>query len=172
MTPASLLEHLATLPAEMPLVFKTDEGEIRGGYHVTEFKLADIRSIDCGARQSSWRELSLQLLDGNGGAYMSAGKFRGILSKSTNAVAGLGQTPMQVEFAHANTGMRIYQIAEPRIDSNRVVIPLSENRAKCKPAQDAGTRQLGDEKSPSGRDGTAKGECCGQATNTTVECCA
>lgn len=128
LTPDALQERLAALPPDAPLVFRTAQGEIRGGYHVTELKLAEINSIDCAARQSRWRELTLQLLDGAGGAHMPARKLQGILAQSARHLDGVGHTPMRVEFAHDNSGMRIHQLAPPRFEAGRVVIDLVEAR--------------------------------------------
>lgn len=171
MTPETLLKQLASVPAAAPLIFKTAQGEIRGGYHVTELKLADVNSIDCGARRSSWRELALQLLDGDGGAHMSVEKFQNILVQSAKHVAGLAETPMHVEFAHDNIGMRIYQLTDPVRDGDSVILRLVENHAYCKPARAAAVYQEGN-----------KSDCCkptrtddapspGAANVASVPCC-
>ncbi|WP_422383788.1 DUF6428 family protein [Roseibium album] len=134
MTPQMLLETLQTLPADLPLVFQTAEGDVGDGYHVTEFKLAQVNSIDCGGRLRSWREAALQLLDGHGGGHMNVGKFSSILGQSITRVTGLGESPLHVEFAHENRGMRIYEISRPRLHEGQVGVDLNEIRAHCKPA--------------------------------------
>lgn len=134
MTPLSLLNALRKMPADLPLVFRTGAGAIGEGYHVTELKLADVNSIDCGGRLASWTEAALQLLDGRGGNHMKLGKFNAILEQSIARVNGLGESPLQVEFAHENRGMRIYELAVPVLDDGVVSIRLSEVRANCKPA--------------------------------------
>ena len=144
MTPTTLLQRLAAIPANSPLIFRTDRGEISGGYHVTELKLADVRSIDCGARQSSWQELSIQLLDGGSGEHMAVGKFRNILSQSIKLVDGLGQAPMQVEFAHGNAGTQLFKPSEPQLHGDKVIVHLMDVRAVCKPSLDAASQQDGD----------------------------
>jgi len=134
MTPATLLETLEAMPAEMPLVFETADGEIGDGYHVTEYKLAHVTGIDCGARTSSWSEATLQLLDGTGGGHMKTGKFAGILRQSIVSVTGLGDAPLQVEFAHRNDGKRIFDLQTPELEGGRVTVRLGDTRAHCKPA--------------------------------------
>jgi len=136
MTPLSLLETLQALPSDLPLVFRTEEGAIGDGYHVTELKLAQISSIDCGGRLAAWTEAALQLLDGNGGGHMPVGKFAAILDQSIARVKGLGDCPVHVEFAHGNKGMRLYDIALPELLSGQVEVALTETRANCKPALD------------------------------------
>ncbi len=144
MTPQSLLETVNALPADLPLVFQTGEGAVGDGYHVTELKLAQVTSIDCGGRVAAWTEAALQLLDGpggsagdsSGGGYMKVGKFASILSQSVYRVRGLGDSPLHVEFAHGNAGLRIYDIAVPELRDGVVAIGLQESRAQCKPAVD------------------------------------
>jgi len=159
MTCNTLLETLDTLPGDAPLVFATPEGAIGDGYHVTEFKLAHVTGIDCGARMSNWSEATLQLLDGAGGGYMKAGKFAGILRQSIRNVSGLGDAPLQVEFAHGNRGKRIYLPETPELTGGRIVIGLRDTRANCKPALD---RKIAL--------GSSAG-CCGTAAAEAAGCC-
>ncbi len=150
MTPQHLFAALETLPSDAPLIFETDTGPVAGGYHVTELKHAAIKSIDCGARLSEWTEASLQVLDGRGGDAMTVGKFTGILSHSMRQVAGLGESPLHVEFAPKNVGMRIYQVGSPEMQDGQVVIRLTESRAQCKPAMEIFARPQADNCCPSG----------------------
>ena len=143
MTPIAALNKLDAIPPDVELVFETDEGRIGGGYHVSELKLAKVKSVDCGGRTADWMEASLQLLDGHGGAYMTVGKFRDILRKSVDVVDGLGESPMHVEFAHGNIGLRIYQIGETELEGGIATVQLSDGRAACKPAVDLATGLAG-----------------------------
>ncbi|MEO1495038.1 MAG: DUF6428 family protein [Pseudomonadota bacterium] len=135
MTPQEMLTALNALPREAALIFETGDGEIAGGYHVTEWKVHDVRSIDCGATMAAWTEVSLQLLDGAGGDLMSVGRFASILAQSLAKLDGLGESAMQVEFAHGNLGKRIYHAAVPVLDGDRVVVALTDQHALCKPAE-------------------------------------
>lgn len=155
MTPLSLLDGLKKLPADLPLVFETGDGAIGAGYHVTEFKLAAVDSIDCGGRLASWTEAALQLLDGDGGTHMKVGKFNTILAQSIASLNGLGESPLQVEFAHENRGMRIYDLSPPELGEGAVAIRLSDVRAHCKPALEHIR-------------GTETGACCGSSV---TGCC-
>ncbi len=159
MTPESLLKTLKTMPPDAQLVFETDAGLIGNGYHVTELKSAHVTSIDCGARVSEWTEASLQLLDGDGDGdnLMTVGKFSKIAAQSIHRIEALGSSPLHVEFAHRNEGLRIYQIAEPTLKGGKVSVRLSEDAAHCKPALDAAARQAGATCCQSGSAGSA---CC------------
>ena len=137
MTPQDLLDALSTLPPDAPLVFQTDAGPIRGGYHVTEWRQNRVDSIDCGAHTASWTEAILQLLDGSGGRHMTVGRFVTILGQSIRHVDGLADSPIQVEFAPGNAGLRLYRPETPRQDDGAVTLRLTESTALCKPAQQA-----------------------------------
>ncbi|MEL7346514.1 MAG: DUF6428 family protein [Pseudomonadota bacterium] len=155
MTLDDLLAATRALPAEAPLVFSTEEGPIGRGYHVTELKRAAITSVDCGGRTDAWSETILQLLDGQGADYMTAGKFAAILGRSVELVDGLGAGALRVEFAHGNAGMRTFDPAAPEMVDGAVSLRLRAIHAQCKPAVEA-TR------------GTGQPACCGPSAPS---CC-
>ena len=134
MTLDDLLAATSALPADAPLVFTTEQGPIGAGYHVTELKLAVIRSIDCGGRKDAWTEATLQLLDGAGRSHMQTGKFVGILEQSLRSVEGLGQSPLRVEFSHGNRGLSLFELAPPVQEDGQVMMRLTTINAACKPA--------------------------------------
>lgn len=137
MTINDFLQTLADNPADAPVVFTTKQGEIGGGYHVTELKLAHITGIDCAARRDEWAEASIQLLDGGGGTHMAVGKLSNILAQSKKHVKGLGEADMHFEFAHNNAGLQRYSMHSSITANGRVEIQLDTQRAVCKPAQDS-----------------------------------
>ncbi|QPH53272.1 DUF6428 family protein [Pontivivens ytuae] len=132
-TLARLQADLLKSDAALPVIFATPEGEIGGGYHVTELTLADIRGIDCGGRQAQWREAGLELLDGPGGAHMTAGKLHAILRQSRMAVDGLAEAPLHVLFGHGNGTLGRYEVDGFARHGDRVEVRLSPGRARCKP---------------------------------------
>ena len=136
MTINDLLQALENKPAAAPVVFMTSQGEISGGYHVTELKLANITGIDCGARQANWAETSIQLLDGRGGAHMQVGKLSNILGQSKKHVKGLADADMHFEFAHNNAGLQRYEMRELHDTNGRIIVHLDTHSAVCKPALD------------------------------------
>lgn len=132
MTPLTLDQSLKGLPQDAPLVFFTDAGTIGSGYHVTEWKLAQINSIDCGGKTDAWVEASLQLLDEDGGAFMTVAKFRGILAASIKALPALAEAPFSVEFAHGNIGKSIFDAGTPELQGEQVRVHLRPAQAECK----------------------------------------
>ncbi|MGB0852500.1 MAG: DUF6428 family protein [Pikeienuella sp.] len=134
MTLNSLLKTLSDMPASAKLIFRTEQGDVGAGYHMTEFKHAKITSIDCGARVSEWHETSMQILDGKGRAHMEVGKFVRILRQSLARLEKLGDAPTTVEFAPGNLGLRTYEMEKPELIGDHVVIRMSEKSAMCKPS--------------------------------------
>ncbi len=168
MTLNELLETLTALPAEAPLVFRTGEGSIGEGYHVTEFKHAQVTGIDCGGRVAVWEEAALQLLDGKGGSHMPVGKFASILRQSIARIRDLGDCRMQVEFAHGNLGLRVFQPSLPELRNGVVDLHLSEGRAHCKPAMERVAEKTGIASGAASASVAGSG-CCGASAGSA--CC-
>lgn len=155
-----LITDLKTLDPALPLVFATDDGEIGGGYHVTELKRADIHSIDCGGNLSSWSETNLQLLDGTGRDHMAVGKFISIAEHSMAKIDALSDGPLSFEYSPQNIGLHRYEAHEISIHQHKVQLHLTEDRAHCKPAM----KVIGD--AP-----TTGSGCCGSAQKTEASAC-
>ncbi len=127
-------DQMTEKDADRRLIFATIDGPIGAGYHVTELKLADVHSIDCGGNQSSWTEATMQLLDGYGDDHMTAGTFAGIADTSVAALPGLRDAPLSVEFAPRNEGLRIYQIGAIQRTEDSLIVGLQDRQALCKPS--------------------------------------
>lgn len=137
-TAGEMLMALEMLDPDIPVGFATAAGAIGGDYHITELKLADIRSVDCGGRESRWSEAALQLLDGSGEGWMSASKMASILRRCISSLPDLADVPLSVEFAHGNQGLGRYTPGPPRAEGSRAVVPLLNGAAQCKPAVETG----------------------------------
>ncbi|MFG5381414.1 DUF6428 family protein [Yoonia sp. R2-816] len=156
-----LVNELEGTTADLPLVFRTDAGDIGAGYHVTELKHLSVNSIDCGGRRSNWEEAQLQLLDGSHGTHMSAGKFASIARRSVAVIDGLGTVPISVEYAPQNQGLRRYLIDRLQADDNGLRVVLVEDGAVCKPRQEMSCAPPTTQKAaPEDR---LKKDCCGWA---------
>lgn len=130
------LEHvLLAVPEDKPVVFATDEGDVPGGYHLTELKHARVTSLDCAGRTEVWTELRVQLLDGSGGAHMTARRLRAILEKSVAHLPEASKAEILIEYAPGNSGLRLFELALPEAPQDaRLVMRLNERHATCKPA--------------------------------------
>ena len=133
MTLQDFHDRLAQASPDARVVFATDEGRISAGYHVTEFKLAQIQSIDCGATPSQWTEASFQLLDGRGGEHMTAQKFQAILTRSAAILPGLLAAPFRIEFSIGNKGLRIHTVSAVTEEDGALIVDLKDDAAACKP---------------------------------------
>ena len=133
-TLASLLSQLDLAQPEDILSFKTPNGPLRTGFHLTELKQANFKSIDCCGRLSDWKETHLQILDGEGGPEMTVGKAIRIIHASVNAIEGLENAPLVIEFGHDNLGMMRYEPKNISRSAGTVSIDLAPVTAVCKPA--------------------------------------
>ena len=129
-----ILDVFESQALDQSLVFETAEGEIGGGYHVTELKQVSITSIDCGGNIDDWRETHVQLLDGQNGQHMSTKKFAAIANRSMVEIRNLGTVPLYFEFALKDKGLRRYRVESLTTDVDQTRLLLTEGRAKCKPA--------------------------------------
>lgn len=138
----TIVEKLGKLDADLPLIFMTDEGEIGGGYHVTELKQHTITGIDCAGNIDSWQETHLQLLDMPMGSHMQIKKFTSIMAQSIKSINALGEAPIFIEYAPSNKGLRRYTINAVTEKEAGLYVLLVEDRASCKPASvsEAGKR--------------------------------
>lgn len=129
---------LDALPEEAgtELVFGSDSGEIRPGYHLTEFRLARIEAIDCGRGRDDWTETQMQLLDGSGtdGDYMTVGKFHAIAGASIRALPGLEDGRLVVETGFGGTPLVKSRVGAVEWRGDRVHIGLTADHAQCRPA--------------------------------------
>ena len=131
---AELLARLQRQDPLKPLVFKSQDGEIGAGYHVTELRHSVSKGIDCGGNLETWEDAKLQLLDGQGTTHMTVGKFSGIIERSLKALPALKDAPLLVEFGHNNERLTLMSLHGPEASDATVVLFLGDARAVCKPA--------------------------------------
>ncbi len=156
----SLQEKLSSALPDTPVTLRIGDLESQPGFHLTEIKLAGITSLDCGANRRDWREVSLQMLDANGGAPMTAGKLAGILRKGVAALPQITDLPVSIEFSPGNSGLQTLHIDDVRQEDEQAVVSLSPARALCKPAAEAPMQ-------PS----LATTGCCGSSHASSTACC-
>ena len=120
-TARELIAALEALDPDAALGFATDTGEIGGRYHITELKLSEIRSIDCGGRESRWSEAAMQLLDGHGAGWMAAGKVVAILKRSVTGASRCRRSP-------ADDRIRTRQRHDRSVSAGRARKPWKEGR--------------------------------------------
>lgn len=133
----ALLAEIASKP-DAALVFYAEGRAIRPEYHVTEIKLAHIRSVDCGRGEAEWDETLVQLLDGPGttpigGTYMSAGKFSKIARAALGLLGELTNGELFFEYAPGNAAARKLTVRSVEHREGVWVVQLDAVGAACKP---------------------------------------
>lgn len=133
MTLSDILTSLSSADPTASLIFTADETPVAGGYHVTEFQIAQIRSMTCGGTTDAWDEARVQIMDGSGGKTpMTVGRFLTIAGQVTQRFPELAALPLSVEYAPENVGLRIYQPQGLRVSDGVVTLPLTSDQAQCK----------------------------------------
>ncbi len=137
MTTDSSLSHLLTAlrvaQPDLPLAFSLGETPVNGGYHITEFRTAQVESVDCGGNRSAWTEAHFQIFDGGGGAKMPVGKFVQIAERSMDAVDGLGVAPLVVDGSPGNEGLSRYRLGAVDVAVRQVTVTLVPLTPVCRP---------------------------------------
>ena len=131
----ALKNTLSTHP-EAELVFLVDDSPINKGYHITEIKHADIKSLDCGRGTDEWQEIIIQILDGSlpgANQNMSCEKFLGIVGASNTALDVGAQADLFFEFSPGNGTIQRMQIQSIETSPTSTVVSLDGVRAQCKP---------------------------------------
>ncbi|WP_312607878.1 DUF6428 family protein [Agrobacterium pusense] len=121
--------------AEVPLVFRYDDRDVRAGYHVTEVKSGRFDALDCGANPESWTEVFVQLwdIDEEGRTHILAGKFAAIIRKVSEHVGLPVSAKLTFEVSDAVAPMALYCASTPQVQDGVVRIDLSPRPASCKP---------------------------------------
>ncbi len=150
---------------KLPVIFTQNDHAISPGYHVTEVKMATVNSLDCGRGTDQWREIVIQLLDGNAdtsGTYMQSAKMAHILNQALNGEQTDNNTELYFEFAIGNAALQKSTVSRIEIVNNTISISLNATIAQCKPYQ----RALA-----SGKALTSGNSCCGSVVKQSQACC-
>lgn len=128
-----VLNQLSGTP-DLPLLFSLDGINIGNGYHVTEIKLADITSVDCGSGSDRWQEVIIQLLDGaSAKPAMTCGKFRSIMNKAQASLKPANDSRLVFEYSPSNGTLQRLQVHTVSNQNDSRIIELGGTKAECKP---------------------------------------
>ncbi len=113
----SALEAHSTLP----LIFDLGAGNtVPAGYHVTEIKVVDHQTVDCGGVVNAWKETVIQLWRSNAETddqYMTVGKFLKIYHLVAGKVPIDSQAEIKFEYGDDGAPAVNYQVAEISLES-------------------------------------------------------
>ena len=134
------------------------------GYHVTEIKTAQVKSLDCGANPEAWAETMIQLWDVDGvpgepESRMTIRKFLAIMRKFDKDVGLIAASTLTFEVSDPQSPLALYGVAHLEVAEDRVTVTLEARPASCKPRD----RWLEQE-----RRETEAQSCCGPVS----KCCA
>ena len=141
--------------ADVPLVFRYDNRDVRAGYHVTEVKSGRFDALDCGANPESWTEIFVQLwdIDEDGRTHMPSAKFATIIRKVSEHVGLPMRAKLTFEVSDGVAPMVLYCASRPQVAADRISVDLVPRSASCKPRD----RWLESEKAKAS-------SCCGPTT--------
>lgn len=146
-TLAELVDRIASAP-DGAVRFVGDDFALRPGYHVTEIKLAAIRSLDCGRGTDRWDEAVIELLDGpddertSAREHMRAAKLAAIAGAAVRHVPAVADATPVFEFGVG--ALRRYGVAAvERGEGGDVTVRLAPLTARCKAFERAVGRRDG-----------------------------
>ncbi|MCW7494563.1 DUF6428 family protein [Leptospira sp. 2 VSF19] len=118
-----------------------DRQTIFPNYHITEFKLAKIQSVDCGGNSDFWTEIILQVLEPTiekNTESMTFSKVNSIIKKVMNVMEIPSNAILRIEFGNQKLAMRQYFVSEMIPMKNAVLIQLQDGKTECKASSSCG----------------------------------
>ncbi|PJZ43980.1 DUF6428 family protein [Leptospira brenneri] len=127
---------------ELQLEFEYGKNQtIFPNYHITEFKLANIQSVDCGGKSDSWFDIILQVLEPKtkeNTKFMTLGKVNSILKKVSTSMLIPDDARLRIEFGNDNIAMRQYFVSEMQPKNHAFRIQLADGKTECKANESCG----------------------------------
>lgn len=114
--------------------------EIASDYHITEFKLAQINSVDCGGNVDSWNEMLLQILEPakENKEPMAVEKVLSIISKVSEKIQISANSILRIEFGNSNVSMSQFFVETIGVTESSLVVYLKEGATECKASASCG----------------------------------
>lgn len=128
----SAVSMLSKADPDMPIRFQTDEGQVKGDYHLTEIMRADVATLDCGVNNHAWSEIRVQLMDGYSDNHMPAGKLLDIVRAASERLPNSEGLPITIEFSHENKGLRLYRPSKTQTMEDHIAVTLAPKTGQCK----------------------------------------
>ncbi|TGL15688.1 DUF6428 family protein [Leptospira meyeri] len=161
---------------ELHLNFQYGENQtIFPNYHITEFKLANITSVDCGGKSDFWTEIILQVLEPKieeDTESLTLSKINSIIKKITNVMEIPSNAILRIEFGNQKSAMRQYFVSEMIPMENSLLIQLQDGKTECKASASCGLPQ---DVSTFPKLEKSRSTCCSpkqkENTNEPVGCC-
>ncbi|GBF44009.1 hypothetical protein LPTSP2_33120 [Leptospira ellinghausenii] len=130
---------------ELQLTFLYQNQErIYPNYHITEFKLATIESVDCGGNYDTWKEIILQVLEPNEKietGSMDLKKVNSIFTKVSTRILIPDDAILRIEFGNSKSAMRQYFVSNLQIVGTELVMELVDGKTECKASESCGIKK-------------------------------
>ncbi|MDF3819568.1 DUF6428 family protein [Leptospira sp. 96542] len=108
---------------------------ITSDYHITEFKLAKIQSVNCGGNTDTWNEIILQVLEPNkvlNKGNLPVSKLLSISKIVENKIQIPKDSVLRIEFGNSHLAMRQFFVKNLDITESSVIVRLENGEPECK----------------------------------------
>ncbi|TGL05074.1 DUF6428 family protein [Leptospira levettii] len=125
---------------QLTFLYQNQE-RIYPNYHITEFKLATIESVDCGGKYDTWKEIILQVLEPKEKVeteLMNLKKVNSIFTKVSNLISIPDDAILRIEFGNSKSVMRQYFVFNLQIVGSELVMELVDGQTECKANESCG----------------------------------
>lgn len=116
--------------------FQWDENYVvRNGYHLTEIKLVQVNSVDCGGKMNAWREIVLQLWEPESKQaqeVLTVQKFLQIVGSVDKLMSLDGHLPVKIEFGNKEHETRQVTLNDVHIDEHELLFYTENYLPACK----------------------------------------
>lgn len=126
---------------------------VSSDYHITEFKLASIQSVDCGGNLDSWNEMILQVLEPTETSLkesMEVKKLVSIIGKITDKIPIPEDAVVKIEFGNSKYAMRQLFVSSLSLTDESIIVLLEEGAPECKASSTCGLPKEDSQKISSG----------------------
>lgn len=123
--------------SDKSLLFKYMPGQLVGAnYHITEVKHVSVASVDCGAREDSWKQTVIQLwespLEIGKTEFMSCNKALAILNTVGKIRPYINQSEVFFEYGNALFHTAQLGVTSVEIHGSNLMIQLATQKTACK----------------------------------------
>ncbi len=118
------------------LIFMNEDGvSIHPGYHLTEVKVATLKTVDCGAQKNQWKETIIQLWvpeNERDETFMSAGKFLSIYDTVSGMIDVDLAAEIRFEYGDENFFPSNYHVKTVTEEDAALEVQLQPPQTTCK----------------------------------------
>lgn len=108
---------------------------VRNGFHLTEIKLVQVNSVDCGGKMNAWREIVLQLWEPENTQaqeVLTVQKFLQIVGTVEKLMPLDGHLPVKIEFGNKVHETRQVNLNDVQIDESELMFFTESHLPACK----------------------------------------